>query len=289
MNLRTVFVFVLFVLACSILKAQSEKAVYVYGEFKEGAVVHIFGDKVNIRSGPSVSEKIVATLSAGTPVTIIKKTDVSFKINDYQANWYEISFYSGTVLKNAYVWGGLLALASFEIPNSSGGKNNLAVYGITAFDSKAYDFSSQLRIIHADTIYTSLTFDAIYSPLGGDDGKYGYCVEADLLGNCGFSSISNIIKLEYIYGACGFNNGNVLVFWDGKKLTFGLNIIKVSEAGIYNYNYDLIYPDQKEGKPDKLLVKRNIINYDENLTVTRDTIYFEEYKWDKTSLSKTTE
>jgi hypothetical protein len=265
--------------------AQTDKTVYNYGAFKEGAIARLFGDKVNIRSGPSVKDKIVANLPIGTPLTIIRKSEEAYKMNEFISNWYEVSFFLGKDEKKGYVWGGLLSLISFEVPNNPGGKKTWLVYGITAYDTATYKFSSQLRLFRNDSLISTLSFEPIFSPLGGER-IYSYCIGGEILDNHGFTGISNIVKLEYIYGACGFNNGNILVFIKGKDLIYGVEAIEVGEAGIFSYTYELIYPDQVDGKANKLLVKYNIKNFKEDMTIERDTSYSKEYQWDGSKMIK---
>ena len=90
--------------------------------------------------------------------------------------------------------------------------------------------------------------------------NYEHSIAGKLLDNSGFASLENIIVLSFFYEACGYTNGDILLFWNGKQLTYGTIGISVSEAGVFHDYFDFYLPNHIDGTPNYLI---HIQSYDE--------------------------
>lgn len=70
----------------------------------------VFDNKVNIRTEPNITSKILCQASMGELVTIINRTDVKETIYDINAYWYYIEYNS----VKGYLWGGLISTLEIE-------------------------------------------------------------------------------------------------------------------------------------------------------------------------------
>lgn len=250
------------------------------GKFRTNVEANLFGDKVNVREKPSVDAGTIVNLSIGTPVLLMSKAESVYDENGYSTNWYEVKIAYGGSEKTGYVWGGLISLGSAEIQNAPG-KDDLFVYGITSW-SADNGFMSTARIIREGKVINNLEFRPISMGFF-DPGVFGHtvCVKAD--NGHGFSNIKNVIRISFSYAACGYENGEILLFWDGAKLQYAAKASALGEAGIFNYTYKIIFPDEPEGHENKLMIEQTMTEYGE----VNDSIYtksrevtLKNYKWD---------
>jgi hypothetical protein len=267
-------------LLLSTLLAQPEYYVFDYGTFIEGNTVHIFGDKVNIREEPSVTSNIIETLPIGYPVYIVEKTDERYDINGYIAPWYQVSFTYENEDKEGYLWGGLLSIVSLDTDD-----DKMFLYGITGYNDEGDEYISEARIAEDGKILSQTEFTLI-SGYQEQKGIYDYSVSGTVFDHSGFTTVKNIFNVSFIYEACGFVNGEALIFWDGKDITFGLLTERVSEAGCYRTEADVFFPAEITGNPDYLIVLYTFIEYGGEETGNYIEKSVELYHWNKKQLKK---
>ena len=266
-----------------------------YGEFKVDRTVCLFGDKVNVRSKPSTTATVVANLPIGTEVTIVEKTDVTFTIGGYNTNWYYVKFLDKGEEKTGYVWGGLISMASIKIPNP-GAADDLFVCSITSWTAQT-NFTMTGRLVRNGQVIHTIDFEPISMGFF-DPGEYHHCVCIGVSDGHGFKGVKNIVSLEFVYGACGYENGKILLFWDGSKLYYAGKASAVFEAGVFNYFYSIVYPDdEKNGLSNILKIVQTYEEYvaspddpvpsdttgmitDESGWILKREVTLKQYHWD---------
>lgn len=233
------------------LTAQAEYGVYNYGEFLLESPVLLFGDKVNIREEPSINANVVATLTIGDPMEIIDKAETRYTVNDYTTNWYQVAFEKEGERKEGYVWGGLISIVSLPLKTFDEDHFDVLLFAITGFDEEK-GFTGEARIAREGAIISKVSFDII-SHIEIEGGGYSHSIAGLALDDAGFSQLDNIFVLSFTYGACGVASAEVLLFWNGKKLVYGVEGISVSEADVFSQTCDFFFPDEIEGSPNYLI------------------------------------
>lgn len=249
----------LLLLICYILQAQTEDVIFRNGKFEENSVVYLYADNVNIREKPSTNSKVIANLSIATKVKVISKSDETYTINGYNTYWYLVSFEKDGNKQTGFVWGGFLSAVSYTTTNDSG-EIVYFLFAISGY-SKEASFSSTLKAVINGKIVSSIAIQ----PEETDqyDGNYGYDISGKIMGNKGLDNIKKIIVITFSYPACGYTNGDVVVLWNGKDLIYGCESLKVSEAGIFSFSTELIFPSDQGGKANRIIRKEETIQYDE--------------------------
>lgn len=107
LQLPTIFTFlVLAFTSFGQFEYEGHRVVSFYSDFEEGSKVYLYGDKVVLRSEPTSDAKALDTLSIGSEVVIVHKTDYTTSLNGLDWNWYKVKIGR----KSGYVLSGLFAM-----------------------------------------------------------------------------------------------------------------------------------------------------------------------------------
>jgi hypothetical protein len=256
------------------LIAQAECAVYDYGQFVPGSTVLLFGDKVNARVQPSINAEVVATLTIGEPMQIISMAETRYTVNDYTTNWYQVAFEDEGEIKEGYIWGGLLSIVSLSLVTHDEENSDVFVFGITGF-SEEKGFTGEARMAMDGNIVSRVGFD-IMGHTDEEGGGYSHSISGIALGDAGFSHLDNIFVLSFLYEACGVTNGDLLLFWNGKKLSYGAQGVSISEADAFSETFQFYFPNEIEGSPDYLIHVQSYNEYYDDVPA-ENTVKL--YKW----------
>lgn len=88
-----------------------------------GSTYQIFGDNVNLRESDNIKSKVKKTLSIGTTITILTKTNQIMEQDSVKEYWYQVQSENET----GYIWGGLIADYSFPLEENTILCRNLGV------------------------------------------------------------------------------------------------------------------------------------------------------------------
>jgi hypothetical protein len=268
---------ILFVATC--LTAQTEYAVYDYGKFQPGSAVLLFGDKTNIRAQPSINADVVATLTIGDPMEIIDEAETQYTVNDYTTSWYQVAFEHEGEVMEGYVWGGLISIVSLPLKTFDQDNLDVFVFSITGFDEER-GFTAEARIAKGGKIVSKLSFEIIgHVELEGS--AYSHSISGMAFGDAGFSNLDNIFVLSFIYEACGVANGDVLLFWNGNSLSYGVEGVSISEADVFSQTFDFYFPSDIEGSPDYLIHVQTYNEYYDDIP-PENTVWL--YRWNGKTL-----
>jgi hypothetical protein len=232
--------------------------VYNMGAFDDGALVFLAADTVNIRSAPLIGNNVIDNLPVGYQVKVEKKSVSTYIVDGLKAPWYLVSYTGSSGLMKGYVWGGFLSVAA--LPVLYAGKPALILFVIKS--AKNIGTIPVLGMIASDGKIVSTTgFDAI-GILSGDR-SFGYSIAAELHGARGFTGISNVITLDFNYGACGFPYGTIVLMYNGSEIICGPGAHNMVEGGVFHSFEKFIFPDEKGGIKDRLISITTLENFDE--------------------------
>jgi hypothetical protein len=256
------------------ITAQAEYGAFDYGKFVPESPVLLFGDKVNVREEPSIKAKVVATLTIGDPMEIIGTAETQYTVNDYTTNWYEVAFEEEGEVMQGYVWGGLISIVSLPLKTFDEDNFDVFVFSITGFDEEK-GFTGEARIVKDGRIISKVSFEIMgHAELEGSG--YSHSISGIALDDAGFSQLDNIFVLSFMYEACGVANGDVLLFWNGSKLVYGVEGVSVSEADLFSQTFNFYFPSEIEGSPNFLI---HVQTFDEYYDEVAPEHTVKLYKW----------
>lgn len=247
------------------LAGWSEENIVYHFSFVEGSHTYIFGDDVRVRTSPEIRENnIIETLNSGHPVKVLQKTEKSMAGYGFSEYWCRVSFRKNGKDMTGYVWGGLLAAGHVNIGR------DLFLLGFKKY-AEEDGFAGECRLIHEGGIVSTLPVMLHFIPSGEADPFYGYSISLKLHDNMGLAGLEKIVSINNDYGACGYPGGNIWIgFAAGKLYYIGIDS-SVSEAGVFHYEEQMIFPSQdKTLKGEVRLVIENF-EFDEKINDYRLT------------------
>jgi hypothetical protein len=188
-------------------------------------------------------------------------------------HWYKIGLKKNNKNITGYVWGGLLSIAHAE----KSGK--LFIAGIKSYNSEN-GFVGECRLVENGKILSAVEFKPHYLPDGVNEGFYSYSVSGELTGGKGLKGIERIFKIFTNYEACGYPRGNVFIGEGKGRLYFIGRDTSVSEAGVFHVEEKFIFPADKKGAEDMVILVNESFEFDEavndyKLREKKET----KYKW----------
>jgi hypothetical protein len=264
----------------SILFGEQEYFAYDYGEFSQGSTVYLYGDKVNVRQSPSIDANVVTTLTIGHPMEISGRSETMYTVNDYTTHWYNVRFDVEGKEMSGYVWGGLISIVSFPIGANG---SEWFLLGVHEYDQEK-GFIGQGRIMKNGKIVAQEDFPFI-GGFESSKGTYSHSISGYLLDDAGFGNLENVILIDFIYEACGFANGTVVLFWTGEKLLYAIEGTSVSEAGLFHHYFNIYFPYVIEGSPNYLILVEKSEEYIDDQYERVETVV-RLYYWDGKKLNQ---
>jgi len=243
------------------------------------AVCYVYGSDVNVRRNPDLDSPVLATLPIASEIYILEKTKVATTVDFYTDYWYKISYYNKKTFEQyGYIWGGFIANQSFRIDLDNDGSDELllvrnfteGLYSQVNEEVKNIGSSDnpylQLKIIKKGVLVNSLNISC-----PGESRS----MTAEVIRPSGFDVQMNILHIDY--GCSGETSGGIdnyyLVSGDNMKLF--LSLYSNSEGGD-SVGYEVLFPENKGGKPKRIVVKSIESSYGQ-----KDIVSFEEYVWEK--------
>jgi hypothetical protein len=256
-------VFVSAILFYGLSPASAEVYKQIYsGEFENNSFTYTFGENINVRKSDKIaSGNLADKINAGRKVKILSKAS-EYTINGFTQNWYEIEYENDKKTRTGFVWGGFLSMAHVLIKDEENDDAAIAMAGIKNY-SHDKGFAGELRICKNGKIISSAEFTPHNMTGEEKQNSYSYGVAASISGPAELSGVKNIIKINCIYEACGYPNGSSYFSWDGKKVSYIIKDEYISEAGCFNYEKKVIFPGDKGGEKDRIIIEENSSEFDE--------------------------
>lgn len=213
-----------------------EKTHCIYDDcgFEPGQTAYLFGDQVQLREAPTTTSKVLKTLSIGTPLVIQERHENSWRYKGIDHPFYKVA-YKGV---EGYVLGGLIALEKKTIKDvvhlfgrSKTGDEDFLL--IRSIQENGHITEKSTRLVNSQFYLSSL-------------------------GKKGLQHIDGILFVDYLSEACGVEGGGIYLFQQEGILHQVARISQVSDAGVYYFWEEFIFPDDHHGVPGKIRYKKEI-------------------------------
>lgn len=252
---------------------------FEFGTFKEGSKVFFFDQKVPIHSAPSPESAIIGHAGIGTPATIAGRTEESVIRGGARNYWYQVQYQDKDSIITGFVWGAQLSMVTQRLPGAT--HTDLLLYGCPVW-STADGFTSTALVLRDGRIISRLTFEPIASGFF-DAGVFGHSVCAGIDTPHGFRGVECLVRLIFEYPACGYENGEIFLLWTGEKLYYLAKGSGVSEAGVFRYTYQTVFPDDSGGESNTLQILQEMTEYewvDDQEKITSHERRMKRFVWD---------
>lgn len=222
--------------------------------FEKGTMQKVLVNETNVRERPNLESNVVATLHEGQRIKIESEPDRILQLADRVAPWYKISFDADGKRKTGYVWAANLCI----------GYRHLDGYDFLwgASGSKQDEIKMEVKVlknkIHQQSIFYEIN---VYESLAYVSFKW-------LNTNKGLKGVENILVAEVGGEACGIPTYVKNMLWFNGQLKPLPTLMLVSDAGIFYHTEELIFPNDKGGKNNQIIMKTEeaeVINSDEEI------------------------
>lgn len=272
----------LLLLLCASATAAAAEPLYQHGRYEPGTVTAVFTEGANLRAFPTTAAPVMTRAALGTMVTILEMDTATYAAERYREAWYRVRcpLKDGTVMLG-YMWGGALAKAVADLP-----QGRQLLVGITRSDTYGRK-TCAARVVQSGKMLAQTSFPAIETDPSGDDTSgytFSYSLDASCLASPGFTPPLTVLRVGFIYEACDYTNGDVLLLWDGRKLGYGLTAHSAgNELG--NVNYAFIFPGDSGGQAGRVLVNYTAQEYNDSATALTTRQNTEKWELNRDSLT----
>jgi len=196
-----------------------------------------------VRDLPSTSGKLVDSLQLGKKVMVNTLTTTMQKIKGISMNWVEIQYKSGNVTKKGYLWLGFLAI---DFKETEALTFMTVLERINARKDEEDAFSSEFVLAAKVLDKSNVLLDSKEIRKNITESYY---YRQELMGNFGLQNIESLYRISFTGEACGIPTYFFYFGWTGKKLLVLPEKTAVSDAGVYYYSENFIFPNEPGGKP----------------------------------------
>lgn len=242
-----------------------------FGVFEKGAVAYTLATDVNLRETATTDGKVITTIPIGTAVKIEEQLEKTFKKNGFTAPWHKISYTENGTKKTGYVWGGMLTQAIVRTKQTDG---TIFLLGMTNLNAEKMHATLQIRAARNGKEVAKMEFAsrATFEP----NGMSIRCIS---LGTAGFTAgVADALLFEVGYQACSYTQSERLLIWDGTLLHDGYEATTTADGGVFAESNEMIFPNEKDGKPQAIVVKWELDQTDEKDKTTTQRKQWT-YKW----------
>ncbi len=227
---RFIIRFLLLTLACPVLADTS------YGELT-GESARVFMEGAALFESPRETSSVICPLPLGTELHRLAAIDMQYQGDGISSSWME-----GTCQLDGETYRGYIPQPWLALTDQVLSGDTLFMFGIGTYYPDIYRFVGSARIVYEGDILWESVF---YPPSGGFEGSdYRYGVSSRQIDPVGFTRMQDLVVVTFTYEACGFENRDVLFAWTGNYLIRGPSASMVSEAGLFHYTEDFIFPGE---------------------------------------------
>ena len=242
----SIFIFV------NLLAQTEEPRAYVMDENLNWWNLHIndeaivFADIAYIRDAPVTKGKLLDSLKNGDRVQILSTGYNPTVLRGFIAPWHKIKYKSNGEMKEGYIWLGLLALGKGT--NVSG---ETFIHGFLRKNKQTeYDNGSYILEIKTLDRFNNVLARAHYPA----ELNYQSYTENKILNNMGLEGLTSIHRISFLGEACGVSSNYYYFGWNGEQFIPMFDKTNVSDAGIYYYNEQILFPSE-HNLENQLIIK----------------------------------
>ena len=274
--MKNLFIFLFLLL----LKPLYSQTLFDYNELEShdvGDTVQLLFDAVNLRSEPDTESKIIQTLTIGSQLKIISKSDETFAASGFIQNWFEVVLLDTKLQESSvkgYLWGGFFANNIFESKNDP---DVSFLFGLSEIKQEDWgEFPAvlnisenqwgrvpvfQLRAVAKGKEIARIKFEGI--------GVIGVEHHCELIGNKGLRNVNEIIHFNVSSDYCGGFFGDIYVFWDKASFHLAKTLHTGFDAPFFS-DKKLIFPTDEGGKPGIIIFHEEEGNANDDGTIDYD-------------------
>lgn len=275
--IKNILVSGLLLLVTQLLQAQ-EEYIFSYWNYEKGNQAIVSASMANVRSKPSLKGAVTDSLECGTGVQITSNPVNLTKLKGLDAPWFGVRYKKDGKEKTGFIWGGVLAIGS-----SADADGRIFLFGVHQEKEREEMVQQQVSVIVLNAERKILTEKQFWRQVSGQ--SYYTC---KLIGALGLKAVDNIFRMEFSGEACGIATNYFYYAWNGNELLELPGKTKVSDAGVYYYTENLLFPSEHKGKDD-LIIKWIISEAmaDEDEVVASEIEKKKEiYNWDSRNYKK---
>ena len=206
----------------------------------------VFREDAVLFEEPGESSDIVCALTVGEELFRLAAVDIQYEGDGMLCTWMEAFCEMDGDTCRGYIPHSWLALTDQTLSGDT-----LFLFGIDTYYTDRYRFVGSARAVSGGEILWESVFYPPGGSFGGNDYRYGVASRQIDAGDYPFS---NLVMLSFIYEACGFENRDVLFVWTGSYLVRGMSASTVSEAGVFHYSEEFIFPDQESPSSARIML-----------------------------------
>ncbi len=264
-----------------IAKSQEIYANEVFN-FNENSIQKVFTENARIRFEPSLKSKILDSLQTNENVKISKK-ETALKIGERIANWYLVSFFKENRKVKGYIWGGNLAIGHTK-------KNGFDfLFGIPKTEEKnnkkktpSYAYTTNIGAVKM--MKNKHRIDEQFFETG--TGEALVFSELKIEPNNQLTNIDFVLRATTSGEACGIPTYDQYFLVAQNKMIPLPKLTSVADAGYFSHIESFIFPLQKGGKTNAILLKTIDEETDENTQKTKSKKSVVKYTWNGNSIKK---
>lgn len=274
---------ILLCLSCCFASVTFAQEVYTIWSLNPGDSRYIFADTAYVRVSTDTKQTPADTLFAGDDVTVATITEQSFTLKGITAPWVQIKYKKNGLEKEGFIWRGLL---SFE-PMRRG--DTKFVY---AMDRRVdttvrengettvfHKFIIKLKVVSGGKLMGTVQWKI-------DDDEAANFTGGKVMSGLGLSNVQNIVVVNFGGQACGVPDNFFYYAWTNDARLVPLpGRMNVGDAGAYHHEENFVFPAEKNGKPDMIIMNMEEEESTDKTDKKGDTIFTSkketaQYSWD---------
>ncbi|OYD44207.1 hypothetical protein CHU00_18105 [Sphingobacterium cellulitidis] len=263
----------LFALVNSVAMAQEEPAAYVVNDeynlylTQKDSTALVFANMAYIRKEPSTKSELKDSISIGTEVKFLDDVGLNpMSLRGMYLPWQRVEYKKDNQVKTGYIWLGLLSLGHTYDKSS----NNLFMYGFAWKSNEVNEnyYWVETKVLDKDRQLLG-TNSFPYYP-----GGQSYTT-AELQKNTGLEDAKRIYSIKFLGEACGIASEYHALAWNDQGFIPLPKTSSVSDAGVFYYSEELIYPNQHKKGKDIILKRIEEGEADEDQLDSNEEIQFQ--------------
>lgn len=227
-----------------------------YGMITEDRAL-VFREDAALFEEPSESSHIVCTLPIGDELFRLAAIDIQYEGDGMLCTWMEAFYEMDGDTCRGYIPHSWLALTNQTLSGDT-----LFLFGIDTYYPDHYNFVGSARAVSGGEILWESVFYPPGGSFGGNDYRYGASSRQIDAEDYPFG---NLVMLSFIYEACGYENRDVLFVWTGSYLVRGISASTVSEAGVFHYTEEFIFPEQEAPLSARIMLVTTSEEFDDDI------------------------
>lgn len=211
---------------------------------------YIFADTALVRISPDTKQAPIDTLLAGDDITAVNILSAKMlTLKGLTLPWVQVKYNKNGVEKEGYVWEGLISFT----PMRRGDMKFIFAYDRrvdTLIDQREQSqYIVKLKAVQAGKLLATTSFRIF------DGESAGFCY-AKVMSGLGLSNVLNIVSVGFGGAACGVPTDYYYFAWmkDGCFASLP-GRMEVGDAGVYYHEESFIFPGEKDGQPDIIVLK----------------------------------